>query len=56
MEDGDNVCVFFRCVMENGVITKVFDLYRLEEGKLAEHWDCTMRIDNMECNNPNGQS
>ena len=55
MEDGDNVCVFFRCVLENGVITKVFDLYRLEEGKLAEHWDCTMRIDNMECNNPNGQ-
>ena len=55
MEDGDKVCVFFRCVMENGVIAKVFDLYRLEEGKLAEHWDCTMRVDNMECNHPNGQ-
>ena len=53
MEDGDMVCVFFRCKMD-ACVAKVFDLYRLENGKLAEHWDCTMRVDNMECNNPNG--
>lgn len=55
LEDGDLVCMFFRCEMDGGVVVKVFDLYRLEDGKLAEHWDCTMRVDNMECNNPNGQ-
>jgi len=41
LEDGDLVCVFFKCTMEgNGTINKVFDLYRLQDGKLAEHWDC----------------
>lgn len=39
--DGDFVCVFFKCTMEaNGVINKVFDLYKIKDGKLAEHWDC----------------
>lgn len=55
LEDGDMVCVFFRCLQEGGIEVKVFDLYRLEGGKLAEHWDCTMRIDGMECCHPNGQ-
>jgi len=55
IEEGDLVCVFFRCTFANGAVVKVFDLYRLEDGMLAEHWDCTMRVDNMECNNPNGQ-
>lgn len=55
LEDGDLVCMFFKCEMDGGVVVKVFDLYRLKDGKLAEHWDCTMRVDNMECNNPNGQ-
>lgn len=55
MEEGDMVCVFFKCNMDHGVVVKVFDMYRLRDGKLAEHWDCTMRVDNMECNNPNGQ-
>lgn len=55
LEDGDMVCMFFKCKMDGGLVVKVFDLYRLEDGKLAEHWDCTMRVDNMECNNSNGQ-
>lgn len=38
-EDGDMVYVFFKCVLENGMINKVCDIYRLEGGKLAEHWD-----------------
>lgn len=48
LEDGDQVCIFFKCAFENGVVAKVFDLYRLEDGKLAEHWDCTARVDNIE--------
>ena len=40
LEDGDLVCVFFKCTMQgNGMENKVFDLYRLQDGKLAEHWD-----------------
>lgn len=36
----DYVCVFFKCTIGvNGSINKVFDLYRIEDGKLAEHWD-----------------
>lgn len=54
LEEGDMVCVFFKCSMDHGVEVKVFDLYRLEDGMLAEHWDCTMRVDGMECNNSNG--
>jgi predicted SnoaL-like aldol condensation-catalyzing enzyme len=39
--DGDLVCVFFKCTLETtGAQNKVFDLYRVEGGKLAEHWDC----------------
>lgn len=55
IEEKDLVCVFFRCTFANGDVVKVFDLYRLEGGKLAEHWDCIMRVNGMECNNPNGQ-
>ena len=53
MEDGDLVCVFFRCKLD-GCTAKVFDLYRLEDGMLAEHWDCTMNTDVVPCVNPNG--
>ena len=52
--EDDLVCVFFKCTFESGVVAKVFDLYRLKDGKLAEHWDSPMRIDNVTCNNPNG--
>ncbi len=38
-EDGDMVYVFFKCTLENGMINKVCDIYRLENGLLAEHWD-----------------
>lgn len=38
--DDDKVCVFFKCTLENGIENKVFDMYRIENGKLAEHWDC----------------
>lgn len=41
LEDGDLVCVFFKCTMQaNGMENKVFDLYRVKDGKLVEHWDC----------------
>ena len=41
IEEGDLICVFFKCTMQaNGMENKVFDLYRIEDGKLAEHWDC----------------
>ena len=54
LEDGDYVCVFFRCVLAGGKIAKVFDLYRLEGGKLAEHWDCTMDTTGVPVRNSNG--
>ena len=39
----DLVVVFFKCTIgANGTINKVFDMYRIEDGKLAEHWDCVM--------------
>lgn len=38
-KDGNFVFVFFKCTVENGAINKVCDIYRLEDGKLAEHWD-----------------
>lgn len=38
--DNNEVAVFFKCTCEaNGSINKVCDIYRLEDGKLAEHWD-----------------
>lgn len=39
--EDDLAVVFFKCTMqENGMVNKVFDMYRIEDGKLAEHWDC----------------
>lgn len=38
-EAGDLVYVFFRCTLENGMVNKVMDIYRVADGKLAEHWD-----------------
>lgn len=41
--EDDIVVVFFKCTMlETGMVNKVFDMYRIEGGKLAEHWDCVM--------------
>ena len=39
VEEGDLVVVFFKCTMGNGTVNKVFDMYRVTDGKLAEHWD-----------------
>ena len=36
--DGDLVAVFFKCTVDDGV-NKVVDIYRLQDGLLAEHWD-----------------
>ncbi len=38
-EDADMVYVFFKCTLANGMVNKVCDIYRLEDGMLAEHWD-----------------
>jgi predicted SnoaL-like aldol condensation-catalyzing enzyme len=38
-EVDDMVYVFFCCTLENGMVNKVMDMYRLEDGMLAEHWD-----------------
>ena len=37
--DDNTVAVFFRCSFNNGTAAKVVDMYRLQDGKLAEHWD-----------------
>ncbi len=37
--EDDIVVVFFKCTMGNGSVNKVFDMYRLRDGKLCEHWD-----------------
>ena len=38
-EDGE-VLVFFKCTCNaNGMVNKVCDIYRLQDGQLAEHWD-----------------
>lgn len=38
--ENNEVAVFFKCTCRaNGSINKVVDIYRLEDGKLAEHWD-----------------
>ncbi len=54
LAEDDLVCVYFKCSFCDGTYAKVFDLYRLENGKLAEHWDCPMRADNLPCRHPNG--
>ena len=33
------VYVFFKCAVKGGNANKVCDIYRLEDGKLAERWD-----------------
>ena len=45
-EDGDMVFVFFKCTFgDQKNAAKVCDIYRLENGKLAEHWDVLQSID-----------
>ena len=55
VEDGDIVMVFFKCTVDSGV-NKVCDIYRLQDGLLAEHWDVVQHLDpNQQPANPNGQ-
>lgn len=39
-ESDDNcVAVFFECRFKTGPSAKVVDMYRIEDGMIAEHWD-----------------
>ena len=52
----DEVVVFFKCTCRaNGMINKVVDIYRLRDGKLAEHWD-VVEHDVKEFSEVNGRS
>ena len=37
--DDNTVAVFFKCSFTGGHAAKVVDMYRIQDGKLAEHWD-----------------
>ena len=37
--DNHTVAVFFKCSFKDGSAAKVVDMYRIEDGQLAEHWD-----------------
>ncbi len=55
-EEGDMVYVFFKCTMGNGGVNKVCDIYRLQDGMLAEHWDVVSHIpEDLVPKNANGQ-
>ena len=55
-ENEDHVAVFFKCTCRaNGTINKVCDIYRLQDGKLAEHWD-VVEHDVKEFSEVNGRS
>ena len=44
-EDGDIVISHNHAVLKKGEIENiVFDVYRLKDGKLAEHWDCIQHL------------
>lgn len=44
-EDGDVVVCHLLAVANEGVDENVvFDVYRLKDGKLAEHWDCIQHL------------
>ncbi len=55
VEEGDLVVVFFKCTMGDGSVNKVFDMYRLKDGKLCEHWDSVEHgVDKIQPVNDNG--
>ena len=52
--EDDMVVVFFKCKIGEHT-HKVFDMYRLKDGKLAEHWDSIMgNVDEIPCASGNG--
>ena len=42
--DDHTVAVFFKCSFKNGSAAKVVDMYRIQDGKLAEHWDVVQSL------------
>ena len=42
--DDNTVAVFFKCHFKNGHAAKVVDMYRIEDGMLAEHWDVVQQL------------
>ena len=42
--DDNTVAVFFKCHFKGGHAAKVVDMYRIEDGKLAEHWDVVQQL------------
>ena len=53
--EDDMVYVFFKCTLKNGHVNKVCDIYRLQEGQLAEHWDIIEHnVENVQSRNGNG--
>lgn len=55
VEEDDYVFVFFKCTLANGSINKVCDIYRLEDGMVAEHWDVVEHnVENIVPVNSNG--
>ena len=42
--DDNTVAVFFKCSFKGGHAAKVVDMYRIEDGKLAEHWDVVQQL------------
>lgn len=43
MEEGDMVMVFVDVTFADGAKALVTDIYRLVDGKMAEHWDCLQK-------------
>ena len=49
------VYVFFKCTLQNGHVNKVCDIYRLQDGQLAEHWDIIEHnVEDTQSRNGNG--
>lgn len=53
--EDDMVYVFFKCTLKNGHVNKVCDIYRLQDGQLAEHWDIIEHnVEGIQSRNGNG--
>lgn len=53
--DANMVYVFFKCTVNETHLNKVCDIYRIEDNKLAEHWDIIEHnVENKKSNNNNG--
>ena len=49
------VHVFFKCMLKNGPVNKVCDIYRLQDGQLTEHWDIIEHnVEGVQSRNDNG--